>query len=321
MRWRGGRRSSNIEDRRGQGWARGPSSGGRGFRIPGGLGRGGLGGGGLGRGRLGMPRIGRRGGLGGIGFIIFILIALYFGFDPGLLMQGVPVDQSPGSPSSQSSISPEERELAEFVSVVLADTEDTWHGLFAQLDRRYEEPTLVLFSDAVDSACGFAQAAVGPFYCPADQRVYIDLGFYRDLKQRFNAPGDFAQAYVIAHEVGHHVQTLLGISREVQSLRRQVSEVEANALSVRMELQADCFAGLWAHHADQARQILEAGDVEEALNAASAIGDDRLQRQSRGTVSPDSFTHGSAAQRVRWFQRGLQEGDLRACDTFSAETL
>jgi hypothetical protein len=268
-----------------------------------------------------MPRIGRRGGLGGIGFILFILAALYFGFDPALLTQQVPVGQSPDAPPSQTSFSAQEQELADFVSVVLADTEDTWHGIFAQLDRRYAEPTLVLFSDAVSSACGFSGSAVGPFYCPADQRVYIDLAFYRDLKERFDAPGDFAQAYVIAHEVGHHVQTLLGISQEVQSLRQQVNEVEANALSVRLELQADCFAGVWAYHADKVRNILEAGDIEEGLNAASAIGDDRLQRQSRGTVSPDSFTHGSSAQRVRWFQRGLQDGDLRSCDSFSSASL
>ena len=188
--------------------------------------------------------------------------------------------------------------------MVLADTEDTWHALFQQSGESYREPTLVLFTGAVNSACGFAQAAVGPFYCPADQKVYIDLGFYRDLKQRFGAPGDFAQAYVIAHEVAHHVQTLMGISERVQALRQQVSATESNALSVRMELQADCLAGLWAHHADRQRQILEPGDLEEALNAASAIGDDRLQRQAGGAVVPDSFTHGTSA-----------------CDTFGADRL
>jgi predicted metalloprotease len=185
----------------------------------------------------------------------------------------------------------------------------------------YQEPTLVLFSGAVQSACGFAQAAVGPFYCPADQKVYIDLGFYQDLKNHFRAPGDFAQAYVIAHEVGHHVQNLLGLSQKVQSLRSRANPTEANALSVRLELQADCFAGLWAYHAERTRQILEAGDIEEALNAASAIGDDRLQQQARGYIAPDSFTHGSSAQRVRWFKRGIAAGDLRQCDTFNAAQL
>jgi len=205
--------------------------------------------------------------------------------------------------------------------VVLADTEDTWHALFRQWDRTYTEPTLVLFSGAVESACGYAQAAVGPFYCPGDQKVYIDLSFYNDLKSRFRAPGDFAQAYVIAHEIGHHVQTLLGISKKIHNLRSRVSKVEANRLSVMQELQADCFAGIWAHHADKARQILEEGDIEEALNAASSIGDDRLQKQSRGYVTPDSFTHGSSAQRVRWFRQGLQTGTISQCNTFKAENL
>jgi predicted metalloprotease len=214
------------------------------------------------------------------------------------------------------SASPEEKRLAEFVSVVLADTEDTWHSLFRGMGKTYEEPKLVLFSGSVESACGFASAAVGPFYCPADQKVYIDLNFYSDLKNRFGAPGDFAQAYVIAHEVGHHVQNLLGIAEKVHSLRRQMSEAQANELSVMMELQADCFSGVWAHHADKARKILDQGDVEEALNAASAIGDDRLQRQSRGYVTPDSFTHGSSAQRMRWFNLGLKTGSIGQCNTF-----
>jgi hypothetical protein len=214
-----------------------------------------------------------------------------------------------------------ENELAEFVSVVLADTEDTWNALFSQMGKTYQEPRLVLFSGAVQSACGFAQAAVGPFYCPADQKVYIDLSFYQDLKNRHGAPGDFAQAYVIAHEIGHHVQTLLGISEKVHSARRRVSQVEGNRLSVMQELQADCFAGVWAHHANRARQILEEGDIEEALGAASAIGDDRLQRKSRGYVTPDSFTHGSSAQRVRWFKQGLKSGEVLDCNTFRADTL
>jgi predicted metalloprotease len=193
--------------------------------------------------------------------------------------------------------------------------------LFKGWDRTYQEPTLVLFSGAVESACGYAQAAVGPFYCPRDQKVYIDLSFYNDLKNRFRAPGDFAQAYVIAHEIGHHVQTLLGISQKVHKLRGSLNQTEANRLSVMQELQADCFAGIWAHHADRARQILEEGDIEEALNAASSIGDDRLQKQSRGYVTPDSFTHGSSAQRVRWFRRGLETGNVSRCNTFKAENL
>lgn len=203
----------------------------------------------------------------------------------------------------------------EFISRVLADTEATWSQIFASAGRTYEEPKLVLFSGAVQSACGFAQAAVGPFYCPADHKVYIDLSFYDELKTRFGAPGDFAQAYVVAHEIGHHVQTLLGIAERNQAARQRASEAQANALSVQMELQADCFAGIWAHNADASRQILESGDVEEGLNAASAIGDDRLQQQSRGYVSPESFTHGSSAQRVQWFKRGLEQGSLQGCDT------
>jgi predicted metalloprotease len=210
-------------------------------------------------------------------------------------------------------------EGAEFVSVVLADTEDTWTGVFRTEGRSYREPTLVLFTGAVESACGFAQAAVGPFYCPGDQKVYIDLAFYEDLKNRFRAPGDFAQAYVIAHEVGHHVQNLLGISSRVQAARARASEADGNALSVLLELQADCFAGVWGHHANRTRQLLEEGDIEEGLTAASAIGDDRMQRQAGRYVTPESFTHGSSEQRVRWFRRGLEEGNLGACDTFSSE--
>lgn len=282
MRWRNGRESSNIEDRRG-------------LRA--------------------APTIAG----GGIGTIIIVLLAMYFGIDPSFLLQG---GAPGGTPVQQPvSMSPAEDDLRRFVSVVLADTEDTWHDLFRRMGGTYQEPKLVLFSGAVQSACGFAQAAVGPFYCPADQKVYIDLGFYQELKNRFQAPGDFAQAYVIAHEIGHHVQNLLGISDKVDSLRARAGVVEANTLSVRLELQADCFAGVWAHHAQKARQILEVGDIEEGLNAASAIGDDRLQMQAKGYVAPDSFTHGSSAQRVQWFKRGIASGDLRQCDTFKTAQL
>ncbi len=256
---------------------------------------------------------------GGIGAVVLALVALAFGVDPSVVLQtdpgttaSSPADPPPGGPDD---------EMGEFVSVVLADTEDVWNPLFQQMGRSYQEPTLTLFSGAVQSACGFAQAAVGPFYCPPDQQVYIDLAFFHDLDQSLGAPGDFAQAYVIAHEVGHHVQTLLGISEEVQGMSRRLSRAEANALSVRQELQADCFAGIWAHHAQRQRQILEPGDIEEALTAASAIGDDRLQRQIQGQVVPESFTHGSSAQRVRWFTRGFESGDVRTCDTFSARSL
>jgi hypothetical protein len=208
--------------------------------------------------------------------------------------------------------------MARFVSKVLADTEDTWRTIFRQAGRQYQDPKLVLFTGATPTACGTGQTAMGPFYCPADQKVYIDLAFYQDLKVRFKAPGDFAQAYVIAHEVGHHVQHLLGISDKVQAARSRASQTQANALSVRLELQADCLAGIWAHHADRMRNILEAGDIEEALTAASAIGDDRLQQQTRGYAVPDSFTHGTSADRVRWFRRGIESGTLKQCNTFEA---
>jgi predicted metalloprotease len=209
--------------------------------------------------------------------------------------------------------------LADMVSVVVADTEDVWSTIFAAQGRRYIAPTLVMFTGATRSACGLGQAAMGPFYCPTDQNVYIDLSFYDQMRARFKAPGDFAQAYVIAHEIGHHVQNLLGVSGQVHSMKQRVSQVEGNALSVRLELQADCLAGIWANHADKARNIIEDGDIDEALNAASAIGDDTLQRQSRGTVMPESFTHGTAAQRQRWFRAGLQSGDPDTCDTFSVD--
>lgn len=282
MRWRGRRGSSNIEDRRG-------------------------------------IRFGRAGGIG-IGTIVLALLAIYFGQDPSVVLQGV----QPSTPTAEQvpyEESPEEAQLREFVSVVLADTEQTWGEIFDAAGRTYREPTLVLFSGAVESACGFAQAAVGPFYCPGDHKVYIDLSFYQELQSRFGAPGDFAQAYVVAHEVGHHVQTLLGISARTLAARQRASETQANALSVRQELQADCFAGIWAHNADRSRQLLEQGDIEEGLNAASAIGDDRLQKQSRGYVAPESFTHGSSEQRVRWFKRGFESGDVQTCDTFAANSL
>ncbi|MEH2046146.1 KPN_02809 family neutral zinc metallopeptidase [Nostoc sp.] len=223
-----------------------------------------------------------------------------------------PIAESPQTTGSQT-----QDQMADFVSVVLADTEDTWSKLFRQDGETYVEPKLVLYSGAVESACGFARSAVGPFYCPRDQKVYIDLSFYRDLKTRYQAPGDFAQAYVIAHEIGHHVQNLLGISQQVRGLQNQVNQTQANQLSVRLELQADCFAGVWANHAQRSRQILETGDIEEALNAASSIGDDRLQKQARGYTVPESFTHGSSAQRVRWFKQGIQTGDPQKCNTFA----
>jgi len=271
--------------------------------------------------RRGPPRrmrIGRRLGGGGIGTIVIVLIAMYFGVDPTMFMQG---GATPGHSQQRQPRSPAEDQLADFVSVVLADTEDSWRELFAKDGRTYREPKLVLFTDAVRSACGLADAAMGPFYCPADQKVYIDLGFYRDLRNRHGAPGDFAQAYVIAHEIGHHVQTLLGISQRVHSMRNQVGRTEGNELSVRQELQADCFAGVWANHAQRTREILEPGDVEEALRAASSIGDDRLQRQAQGYVVPESFTHGTSKQRVRWFELGFSSGDPTQCDSFSAAQL
>jgi len=285
MRWKSGRRSSNVEDRRGVRFSKKTAAG------------------------------------GGIGTIVLILVAMYFGIDPGVVMQVTNTGQVQEQQVEQVSLTPEEQELTEFVSVVLADTEDTWHAIFQQGGSTYREPKLVLFSGAVQSACGFAQDAMGPFYCPRDEKVYIDLSFYRDLRDRFKAPGDFAQAYVIAHEIGHHVQTILGISELVHKQRQSLPKKEANALLVKQELQADCFAGIWAHHADRTRNILERGDIEEGLTAANAIGDDRLQRQSQGYVVPDSFTHGSSAQRMKWFQKGLTTGDIQQCDTFNAASL
>jgi len=284
MRWQMGRRSDNIEDRRGA-------------SLGGGLAVG-----------------------GGIGTIILLLLAVFFGLDPSVLLQQGG-DSTPGPPAEQRAPSTADDNLRDFVSVVLADTEDTWKDIFSKSNKRYQEPKLVLFSGAIQSACGMAQAAVGPFYCPADRKVYIDLSFYRDLRDKIGAPGDFAQAYVIAHEVGHHVQNLLGIAERIQQAQSRRSKAEGNALQVRMELQADCLAGVWAANAQRARQILESGDIEEGLNAAAAIGDDRLQRQSMGRVVPESFTHGSSAQRVRWFKRGIDSGNLGQCDTFAAAKL
>ena len=256
---------------------------------------------------------------GGIGTLVIILLALFFGIDPRMLLQGnVEETNLPQAPAPQSRQPGGEDEMRQFVAKVLGSTERTWSEIFKAAGRTYQKPTLVLFSDAVESACGFAQAAAGPFYCGEDQKVYIDLSFYRDLRQRFQAPGDFAQAYVIAHEIGHHVQNLLGIMRKVRSLQSRSGEREANALSVRLELQADCLAGIWANYAHRERNILEEGDIEEGLNAAAQIGDDRMQKRARGYVVPEGFTHGSAQQRVQWFRRGIQSGELKQCDTFSS---
>jgi len=285
MRWRGGRRSSNIEDRRGSRAAKGLVG-------------------------------------GGIGTIMLVLAAMYFGVDPTPLLQGMQTGQSASTSGSRPTAEDLKNDpLADMVSVVIADTEDVWNGLFRQMGRRYEEPVLVMFSGSTRSACGLGQAAMGPFYCPADKKAYIDLGFYEEMRTRFRAPGDFAQAYVIAHEIGHHVQNLLGVSNKVRQMQARAGKAEGNQLSVRLELQADCLAGVWANRADKARGILESGDIEEALNAASAIGDDRLQKQSRGTVVPESFTHGTSTQRQHWFRTGLQSGDPDSCDTFSVASL
>lgn len=293
MKWEGNRESDNVEDRRGadsDGGSSGPVFGGRSI---------------------------------GIGTIVIALLGGWIlGVNPltilGLLSGGAPPAQVQQAPAQRP---PADDRLARFVSTVLADTEDVWAGVFSQGGARYQEPRLVLFRGATPTACGTGEAAMGPFYCPADQKVYIDLGFYETLQHQLGAPGEFAQAYVIAHEVGHHVQNLLGISDKVDSQRGRISQVQYNQLSVRLELQADCFAGVWAHHAQTARQILENGDIEAAMNAAAKIGDDALQQQSQGRVVPESFTHGSSAQRVRWFNNGLQHGSVQRCDTFSARSL
>ncbi len=273
--------------------------------------------------RRGMS-VGRGIAGGGIGILVLVLIAMFFGVDPSMILQSGITDGGP-APGPQQSVETKapsrEDKMADFVAAVLGSTEEVWTDIFARSGRTYRKPTLVLFTGQVQSACGYAQAAVGPFYCPADQKLYIDLAFFRDLQDRFRAPGDFAQAYVIAHEVGHHVQNLIGIAERVQGMQQRSGKQQANALAVRMELQADCFAGIWAAHANQKRRILEPGDVEEGLGAAAAVGDDRIQMASRGYVSPESFTHGSAQQRVRWFRRGLDTGDLKACDAFAAAQL
>jgi uncharacterized protein len=255
---------------------------------------------------------------GGIGSIAVILIALFFGIDPSAILQGNLQTNVEPEPSGQSQQAGARDEGREFVARVLGSTEQTWGEIFQRAGRNYEQPKLVLFSGQVQSACGFAQAAAGPFYCGNDQKVYIDLAFFRELHDRFKAPGDFAQAYVIAHEVGHHVQNLLGIMDKVQTRQRRAAEREANVLSVRLELQADCLAGIWASFANRERKILEPGDVEEGLNAAAQIGDDTIQKRAQGYVVPEGFTHGSAQQRVSWFRRGIQTGDLKQCDTFAA---
>ncbi len=299
MRWRDNRRSTNVEDRRG-------------MRVSGGMGGGGL----L---RL-LPVLFRFLGFKGTAILALGVVGyvLFTGGDLSALLGSPQSTQTASQPVEQSDA---EKQLVDFVSVVLADTEDTWGVLFQQSGQTYVRPKLVLYRGAVQSACGFGQAAMGPFYCPGDQKVYIDLSFYEDLRKRYKAPGDFAQAYVIAHEIGHHVQTLRGISQRVQQARARASEVEANRLSVMQELQADCYAGIWAHHADRSRQILETGDIDEGLAAASAVGDDRLQKQSQGYVNPDSFTHGTSEQRVKWFRIGLEKGSIQACDTFSQSRL
>ena len=291
MKWEGNRESDNVEDRRDGGGGMGGLIGGRGI---------------------------------GIGTIVIALVGGWiFGINPLTILSAL----SGGTPTAQvqqqgpAQRPPADDRMASFVSTVLADTEDVWKVVFTQGGATYQEPRLVLFRGATATACGQGQAAMGPFYCPADQKVYIDLGFYETLQKKLGAPGDFAQAYVIAHEVGHHVQNQLGITGKMDQMRSRVSKTEYNAMSVRLELQADCFAGLWAHHAQRARAILEQGDVEEAMNAAAKIGDDALQRGNGGAVVPESFTHGSSAQRARWFNNGLQQGSVKACDTFSARSL
>lgn len=277
MQWRGRRESSNVEDRRRMG---------------------------------GLPVVG-----GGVGLLIVIVISLLTGADPTAFLRNGGGSTQVALEQPSTGAGSDER--SQFVAVVLADTEDVWNEQFARLGRTYEEPKLVLFSDQVRSACGHASAAVGPFYCPEDRNVYIDLSFYDQLQRRFGAPGDFAQAYVVAHEIGHHVQKLLGISDKLEGLRGRLSREQFNRLSVRLELQADFLAGVWAHHTQRAKHVLEAGDLEEALRAASAIGDDNLQKESQGYVVPESFTHGTSEQRVRWFRKGLETGDISAGDTFA----
>ncbi len=293
MKWEGNRESDNVED------ARSGGGGGGGFSFGGGRGI----------------------GLGSVA--IAVVAGWAFGINPltilGLLSGGG--GSAPQTQQAPAQRPPANDQLAKFVSVVLADTEDVWREQFKQMGSTYREPKLRLFRGSEPTACGRGESAMGPFYCPGDQKVYIDLNFYETMRTRLGAPGDFAQAYVIAHEVGHHVQNLMGITGKVDSMRGRASEAQQNALSVRVELQADCFAGVWAYHANQARQILQQGDVEEALNAATQIGDDALQRKSRGTVQPETFTHGTSAQRVSWFKKGIQTGSVAQCNTFEARQL
>jgi predicted metalloprotease len=296
MRWRGRRQSSNVEDRRGQGG------------LPGGMGRSGR--------QIPLP-IGRGAGGGGLSGII-ILVVIFFalracGIDPLQMLEGG--SSNPQITENGAGSQPTDEE-AQFVSVVLAETEDVWNGIFKAEGQTYREPSLVLFSDQVRSTCGFASSASGPFYCPGDSKLYIDLGFFRELSQRFGASGDFAQAYVVAHEVGHHVQNLIGVLPRFNQMRQSMSQVEANQMSIRVELQADCFAGIWAHYTAQ-KGLLEDGDIEEALNAAHQIGDDTLQKRTQGYVVPDSFNHGTSQQRATWFTNGLRSGRLADCDTFN----
>lgn len=299
MRWRGRRESSNIEDRRGQG---GYSAGfpGGGMRIP----------------------VGGKGGIGIVGLLVLVGLMLFFGIDPRVLLEGgAPPTQQTQQQTDDQTGGGVDDEMKQFVSVVLADTEDVWNNIFAENGMQYREPELVLYRGRVSSACGLGMAAMGPFYCPSDQKVYLDFSFFEELKSRFDAPGDFAQAYVIAHEIGHHVQKQLGIADKVAAAQRRAGERESNALQVRMELQADCLAGVFANHADRSKDILQPGDVDEALRAASAIGDDNIQKQTQGYVVPDSFTHGSSEMRTRWFKRGFESGSLSQCDTFGADSL
>jgi uncharacterized protein len=288
-----GRESANIEDRRDEG----PTGG------------------------DGGPLIGGR--HIGIGAVLVALAASYFlGVDPRVLLGLMSGGATAPPPTSQRTSTPAAQptdELGHFVSVVLANTEDTWSAVFQQMGRQYRDPKLVLFTGSTSTACGLGRVAAGPFYCPNDEKVYIDLSFYRLLRERFHAPGDFAQAYVIAHEIGHHVQNLLGTMAKVDSMRNRLSEPQANQLSVRVELQADCYAGVWAHESDQMHRFLEQGDIESALRAAAAIGDDTLQKQAQGYAVPDTFTHGTSTQRTRWFRSGFDSGKLQACDTFRAE--
>ena len=282
MKWINGRRSDNVEDQRSSGVS--------------------------------------RGAIGGIGVLAIVVVGLLMGADPGSILNAV-ITESGSQSSAPVVLTAAENESADFVSVVLADTEDTWTTIFQKTGRVYQQPKLVLFKGGVESACGLAQTAMGPFYCPSDQKVYIDLDFYRELKDQLGAPGDFAQAYVIAHEVGHHVQNLDGTMEKVDSIISRSDEITANKYSVMLELQADCYAGVWANKADTERHIIEAGDIGEAMNAAAKIGDDALQKQSQGYVVPDSFTHGTSAQRMKWFNAGFVGGDINSCDTFNAVVL